>query len=87
VEESPDRWAPPVCDLEARDPLVGGRREGRKALALGCCAVGRKLGRGPLGPERRRRRGKKFWAFGPISRERKEKNKSLFLFIQNLFQI
>ena len=28
-----------------------------------------------------------FWAFGPISREREEKNKSLFFFIQNLFQI
>jgi len=68
-----------------QDPLVSEKKRGEGMLAWGG-----ELGRGPLGPERRRRGGgERFWAFGPkIERE----SLSLFIFCfsfllkTNLFQ-
>ena len=73
VGEGSDRWAPPVGDSGAQDPLVSGKKRG------GMLAWEGKLGRGCRLGQREEERGEgKVWAFGPISREREEEKINTF---------
>ena len=87
VGEGSDRWAPPVGDLGARDPLVSGKKKRGEGAGVGGEAGPRlnvragpreKIGSGPRG----KIKGEEgVWAFGP----KPEGRVLLFLFSISLF--
>ena len=68
VGDESDRWAPPVCDSRARDPLGSGRREGR-GVAHSCWAVASGRAGGQA------RGGKEWAAAAAWAREKKKERR------------